>query len=157
MKSMFASALLVLSLCAAPAFAEAPIAQPAVAEKANAQTSKMKSCAEEYKQKNLAKNEYRKFMSVCLRKDYQMGSYISGKPVAAVAPAAKPMAPTVAAPAVPAAAVAAPVAAAGIAVPAVEAKVSQREKMKTCNASAKEKALKGDERKTFMKECLSAN
>jgi uncharacterized protein HemX len=32
----------------------------------------------------------------------------------------------------------------------------QQEKMKTCNAEAKEKALAGDERKAFMKECLSA-
>jgi hypothetical protein len=29
--------------------------------------------------------------------------------------------------------------------------------MKTCNAEAGEKNLKGDERKAFMKECLSAN
>jgi hypothetical protein len=27
--------------------------------------------------------------------------------------------------------------------------------MKTCNADAKTKVLKGDERKAFMKECLS--
>ena len=33
---------------------------------------------------------------------------------------------------------------------------SQQEKMKTCNADAKVKALKGDERKSFMKTCLSA-
>lgn len=33
---------------------------------------------------------------------------------------------------------------------------AQQEKMKTCNAEAKTKALKGDERKAFMKECLSA-
>lgn len=33
----------------------------------------------------------------------------------------------------------------------------QQEKMKTCNADAKAKALAGDERKAFMKECLSAN
>jgi psiF repeat len=32
----------------------------------------------------------------------------------------------------------------------------QQEKMKTCNAEAKTKALKGAERKAFMKECLSA-
>jgi hypothetical protein len=36
------------------------------------------------------------------------------------------------------------------------AQKAQREKMKTCNAEAKEKALKGDERKAFMKECLSS-
>jgi hypothetical protein len=32
----------------------------------------------------------------------------------------------------------------------------QQEKMKTCNADATSKALKGAERKAFMKECLSA-
>ena len=31
---------------------------------------------------------------------------------------------------------------------------AQQNKMKTCNADAKTKALKGDERKAFMKECL---
>lgn len=29
-----------------------------------------------------------------------------------------------------------------------------QDRMKTCNADAKDKALKGDERKAFMKECL---
>lgn len=32
----------------------------------------------------------------------------------------------------------------------------QQEKMKTCNAEAKEKALKGDERRSFMSGCLSS-
>lgn len=32
----------------------------------------------------------------------------------------------------------------------------QQQKMKDCNADAKSKALKGDERKAFMKACLSA-
>jgi invasion protein IalB len=32
----------------------------------------------------------------------------------------------------------------------------QQNKMKTCNAEAKTKALKGDDRKAFMKECLRA-
>jgi len=30
----------------------------------------------------------------------------------------------------------------------------QQQKMRDCNAEAKEQALKGDERKVFMKECL---
>ena len=34
---------------------------------------------------------------------------------------------------------------------------SHQEKMKTCNADAKTKALSGDERKAFMKSCLSAD
>jgi uncharacterized membrane protein len=33
---------------------------------------------------------------------------------------------------------------------------AQQDKMKTCNADAKTKELKGDERKAFMKDCLSA-
>lgn len=36
-------------------------------------------------------------------------------------------------------------------------RAAQRAKMKTCNADAKTKALKGDERKAFMKTCLSAS
>ena len=36
------------------------------------------------------------------------------------------------------------------------AATAQQMKMKTCNADAKAKALKGPERKAFMKECLSA-
>ncbi|MEY4295908.1 MAG: hypothetical protein RLY82_1596, partial [Pseudomonadota bacterium] len=32
----------------------------------------------------------------------------------------------------------------------------QQNKMKACNADQKAKTLKGDERKAFMKECLSA-
>jgi hypothetical protein len=36
------------------------------------------------------------------------------------------------------------------------AQTAQQEKMKTCNADATTKALKGDERKAFMSKCLSA-
>lgn len=32
---------------------------------------------------------------------------------------------------------------------------SQQERMRSCNKDAKEKSLKGDERKAFMKSCLS--
>ena len=34
------------------------------------------------------------------------------------------------------------------------AKTAQGQRMKDCSATAKEKALKGDERKAFMGECL---
>ena len=37
-----------------------------------------------------------------------------------------------------------------------KAPTAQQGKMKMCNADAKTKDLKGDERKSFMKECLSA-
>ena len=38
----------------------------------------------------------------------------------------------------------------------VSAATDQQSKMGTCNADAKTKDLKGDERKKFMSECLSA-
>jgi hypothetical protein len=42
------------------------------------------------------------------------------------------------------------------ATPAVPAaKSTQQNKMKTCNKEAADKKLKGDERKAFMKSCLS--
>ena len=44
----------------------------------------------------------------------------------------------------------------GAAHAADEKATPQQNKMKTCNADAKTKDLKGDERKAFMKECLSA-
>ena len=37
------------------------------------------------------------------------------------------------------------------------AQKAQQEKMKSCNAQAKAKDKKGDERKAFMKECLSGD
>jgi hypothetical protein len=40
---------------------------------------------------------------------------------------------------------------------AMAAATAQQERMKTCNADAKTKALKGDDRKTFMKSCLSGD
>lgn len=40
---------------------------------------------------------------------------------------------------------------------APSAKATQQEKMKTCNADAKTKALKGAERKTFMSTCLKGS
>ena len=36
------------------------------------------------------------------------------------------------------------------------AQAAQQQKMKDCNAQAKTKNLAGDERKTFMSQCLSA-
>ena len=36
------------------------------------------------------------------------------------------------------------------------AQLAQQEKMKTCNAEAGKKELKGDERKKFMSECLGS-
>jgi hypothetical protein len=69
--------------------------------------------------------ERKAFMSKCLKKDYTLK--------AASAPAeAKPTASAAAPTAAP----------------------TQQNKMKTCNADAKTKALKGAERKSFMSSCL---
>ena len=38
--------------------------------------------------------------------------------------------------------------------PTKKAPTAQQQKMKTCNAEAKTKELKGDERKAFMSACL---
>lgn len=38
--------------------------------------------------------------------------------------------------------------------PVVAAPLTQQDKMKLCNAKAKEKTLKGDERRAFMSSCL---
>lgn len=43
----------------------------------------------------------------------------------------------------------------GLIISPVVSATPQQEKMKTCNADAKAKDLKGDERKAFMKTCLS--
>jgi len=40
---------------------------------------------------------------------------------------------------------------------AVAAETAQQSKMGTCNADAKAKSLTGDDRKAFMKECLSSH
>lgn len=44
--------------------------------------------------------------------------------------------------------------AAGEAKPSPDARAAQQARMKGCNADAKAKALKGEERKAFMGECL---
>ena len=47
--------------------------------------------------------------------------------------------------------------ASGLAVSSAAFAGAQQDKMKSCNADAKTKALKGEERKAFMKDCLSAS
>jgi hypothetical protein len=92
---------------------------------AGAQQDKMKGCNKEAK--GMKGDERKAFMSKCLKKDYVL------KGEAAAAPAAKSEAKATASAAAPA---------------------KQQDKMKTCNADAKSKALKGAERKAFMSSCL---
>ena len=72
-----------------------------------------------------------------------ISTLLAAASVGALAQAAKPAA-------------AAPAANTTTAAAATPAPGTQQNKMKTCNADAKSKALKGDERKAFMKTCLSA-
>jgi psiF repeat len=76
-------------------------------------------------------------------------AFVAGAPSAQTTAAAPP--PAVAAKtATPPATVTPPAAAAS-----GTGRARQTEKMRACNAEAKAKALKGDERKAFMKGCLS--
>lgn len=92
---------------------------------AGAQQEKMKGCNKEAK--GMKGDERKAFMSKCLKKDYTLkadGSSDAKATASAVAPAA------------------------------TAAPATQQNKMKTCNADAKTKALKGAERKAFMSSCL---
>ena len=99
---------------------------------AGAQQEKMKGCNKEAK--GMKGDERKAFMSKCLKKDYTLKA--DGGSDTKAAPAAKATASAAA----PAAAAAAP--------------ATQQNKMKTCNADAKTKALKGADRKAFMSSCL---
>ncbi|MGA8862957.1 MAG: PsiF family protein [Gallionella sp.] len=95
---------------------------------AGSQQDKMRGCNAEAKADNLKGAERKAFMSKCLKKDYVLK-----------ADAAK------------GAAKADTKAAAGA---ADSGKTKQQDKMKSCNADAKAKGLKGAERKAFMSSCL---
>ncbi|MDR3395797.1 MAG: PsiF family protein [Parasulfuritortus sp.] len=99
-----------------------------ISAQAGEQQDRMKGCAKQYHEQNIPKDQYRAFMSKCLKKDSGMTSAASAT--------AKP-ATTAAAPA------------------ATTAKATQKDKMKDCNANAKTQNLKGAARKDFMKSCLS--
>ncbi|OGT11508.1 MAG: PsiF repeat-containing protein [Gallionellales bacterium RIFCSPHIGHO2_02_FULL_57_16] len=87
---------------------------------------KMKGCSKEAT--GMKGDERKAFMKKCLSKDYVLKrDAMAGAPAAAATPAT---------PATPA------------------ASSAQQDKMKACNADAKTKGLKGDERKKFMSTCL---
>jgi len=92
---------------------------------AGAQQEKMRGCNKEAKADNLKGPDRSAFMSKCLKKDYTL----KGDAAPAATAEAKPVA-------------------------SAAAPVKQQDKMKSCNADAKTKALKGDERKKFMSACL---
>ena len=128
MKKIFSTIALsaALAMSASGAFAAAHAGAPmagASKPEAPSQQSKMGTCNSDPKGKGLKGDERKKFMSECLSTD---------KPVAAKPAESK-------------------------AVDAKAAPTAQQSKMATCNADTKAKTLKGDERKKFMSECLSAD
>jgi hypothetical protein len=102
---------------------------------AGAQQDKMKGCNKEAKADNLKGADRKAFMRKCLKKDYVLKAAATAGDTPAAAPAKAEGKATASA--------AAP-----------SAKMKQQGKMKSCNADAKTKALKGAERKKFMSECL---
>ena len=102
---------------------------------AGEQQEKMKGCNREAKEGGLKGDERKAFMSKCLKKDYVLKSK-------AAEAAEDDDASSGAHDEKQAANAAAP--------------VSQKDKMKSCNAEAKAKELKGEERKQFMGSCLKA-
>lgn len=156
--SMLALTLSLAALAAAPAFA-------AAAKPMTTQQQKMADCS--HQSKGMKGDAHKQFMSNCLkgksdmaassdkmsqqdkmkscnaqagkeklkgdaRKGFMSGCLKSDKGAMATAPVA--------------ASTAAPMASGG--------KMSQQDKMKTCNAAVKSKGLKGTERKAFMSTCL---
>lgn len=92
---------------------------------------KMKGCSKEAT--GMKGDERKAFMKKCLSKDYTLKADTAAADKKAGKTEAKP--------------------AASVAAPAA-APVTQQDKMKKCNADAKTKELKGDERKKFMSTCL---
>lgn len=108
---------------------------------ANPQHERMKNCNQEARTKALKGDERKQFMSACLKGKH-----------AATAATASTAAPPASRAAEPGNAKAQDASATPASAGALQA--AQKEKMKGCNRNATEKALKGNERKVFMSECL---
>jgi hypothetical protein len=130
MKKLIVTMFLIFAFVAvnvSVAAAAADVAKKAPSPAQLAQQEKMKSCNKDAKEKELKGDARKAFMKTCL----------SGKTGTAPAPAKVAPAPAKAAPAA-----------------ATVAPTTQQDKMKACNKDAKEKALKGADRKKFMSDCL---
>jgi hypothetical protein len=143
MKGMLFAAVFAACALAVPAQADTT-ATPAK-KPLTAQQQKMKDCNAEAKTKALKGADRKAFMKTCLSGSNAAPAADAAAPAATAAPAAAApaatAAPAAAAPAADATAAAAP-------------KVSQKQKMKDCNAQATAKTLKGADRKAFMSTCL---
>ena len=129
----FAPALLVAATLAAAAL---PLAGQAASPAQLAQQQKMKDCNATAKTQAMKGDARTAFMKTCLSK--------AGTPATA-STSAPAMAATTPAPAAMPAPMSGP-----------KPAVSPANRMKTCNAEAGTKTLKGDARKTFMATCLKA-
>ena len=130
----FAVTSLAFVLAAAVGSAFAADATPATPM--TAQQTKMSACSKDAHTKGLKGDEYKSFMSTCLKGD------------SAAAPAAPAAAATTTAAAKPPVAVPAP---------GAGANTPQRQKMRACSTDAKAKGLKGADRRTFMSTCLKGD
>lgn len=140
--------LSTFALAGALAVSGTVLAQEKEKKQLTPQQQRMSACAHENKGKK--GDEYKQAMRDCLKSKSSAESTTSVE---------KPAGAKVAAPAKPSAAAAAPTnkpAAPQSAAPSAVSgtATSQKDKMKTCNAQAKEQKLKGDARKSFMSTCL---
>lgn len=124
MKKLIVPMFLVL---AATAFAFTSSASAAQGKTMTPQQEKFANCA--HQSKGMKGEEHKKFMSECLKGKSSAAS-MKSEESKATHKAEKANTET------------------------KSAATSQREKMKTCNSQAKEKKLKGKDRKSFMSECL---
>ncbi|MBS0569092.1 MAG: hypothetical protein JSS28_00645 [Proteobacteria bacterium] len=118
-------AVTTLAFVLAAAVGSAFAAETAPAKPMTTQQSKMSTCSKDAHAKGLKGDEYKSFMSTCLKGS---SAAPAATPVAAPAPAKT-----------------------------ASAREAQQEKMKSCNAEAKTKALKGAARKSFMSTCLKGD
>lgn len=132
---------LATTLSAASAFA----ADKAAADTLTPQQQKMSTCSKDAHAKTLKGDEYKTYMSTCMK---GTSAATAPAPATATAPAAAPA--TDAAKPVAKNTDSQWVATPGSANP-------QQQKMKTCAADAKAKGLKGADRRTYMSTCLKGD
>jgi hypothetical protein len=135
--------MLAATLTAASAFA----ADKAPANTLTPQQQKMSDCSKDAHAKSLKGDEYKTYMSTCMK---GTGTTATTTPVATTAPATTGTAATTAAGAKPADASKTHT----DEFIATGAKNPQQQKMKACAADAKAKGLKGADRRTYMSTCL---
>jgi len=134
---------LTFALAATLSGASAFAADKAAADTLTPQQQKMSTCSKDAHTKSLKGDEYKTYMSTCMKGD---SAATAPAAAAATTDAAKPDAAKPAAKNTDSQWVATP----GSTNP-------QQQKMKTCAADAKAKGLKGTDRRTYMSTCLKSD